>query len=86
MGNVWGKAGIKLVDIGSFPTGETASPGASPAFPESRAQVIPWWRKQFIDSLKPKSDFYPTSTGLIMITITLSYIYIMKKSSEGEDK
>jgi hypothetical protein len=48
--------------------------------------VFPCQRKSFIDKAKPKTDFYPESTGLIMITITFIYIYIIKKRSEGVER
>lgn len=85
-GKLGGGVGKSLWIVGVSPDGKEASPGASQGFPQARTQVIPRLCGYFTDSAKPKSDFYPESTGLIMITITFIYIYILKKRREGVDR
>jgi hypothetical protein len=69
-----------------FTRGEKASPGASTGLPQAVTQVIPSQHKHFYGAFKPKIDFYPVSTGLIMITITYLITYILKENSEGVER
>lgn len=70
-----GKLGVNVGKWVGILCGVMKIPRPIPYSFSENAQVFPLEHKHFYAGRKPKSDFYSVSTGLIMITTNIWYIY-----------